>query len=125
MGIFSGNDVRTKTGTPAHELYNEVSAAPAAMSSARAALAMAAVRSWEASVRDAESAFLHASINKPGRPTCWVRLPNMWWPAEFHSSTPASTGAPLYEDPVVKLDKALYGHPEASELWEGHFATRL
>ena len=116
--VLAGDRVSTKSGSPAHALYTETSAAPAAMSSARAAIATAAVRSWQVTVRDAESAFLQASINKPGRPTMWVRLPRMWWPAEWFD---AQTGAPRFRDPVVQLERALYGHPEASALWEEHF----
>ena len=56
--VFQGSNVRTKTGTSATDLYEEVSNAPASFAAARAALGAAAWKGFDATVRDAESAFL-------------------------------------------------------------------
>jgi hypothetical protein len=120
-GVFAGNNVQTKTGTAAHELYTEVSNCPATMASARAVMAAAAVKGWDVTLRDAEAAYLQSSILGKGRPTCWVRLPRAWWPSTWFGPD----GAPLFRDPVVQLARALYGHPESGALWEQHLASIL
>ena len=120
-GVFAGNNVQTKTGTAAHELYTEVSNCPATMASARAVMAAAAVKGWDVTLRDAEAAYLQSSILGKGRPTCWVRLPRAWWPSSWFGPD----GAPLFRDPVVQLARALYGHPESGALWEQHLANIL
>ena len=71
----------------------------------------------EATLRDAEQAYVQSSIRGPGRPSCWVRLPRAWWPSSWFdrngeptlewfstfwtfalaSSTPRATAAALAE----------------------------
>ena len=76
--IFQGSNVRTKSGTSAADLFEEVSNAPASFAAARAALAVAALKGFSATLRDAETAYLQASIDTPTRnPTC-VELPRKW-----------------------------------------------
>jgi hypothetical protein len=65
--VFQGNDVRTKSGTSAVELYNEVSNAPASFTASRVVLGCAAVTKMRVSFRDALQAFLQASISGPKR----------------------------------------------------------
>ena len=38
-------------------------------------------------------------------------MPKWRWPAEWHG---------VYTDPVVLLELALYGHPDAGGCWERH-----
>ena len=43
-------------------------------------------------------------------PDIWIRLPKHKWPKSWSST----------EDPVVPLERNLYGHPLAGLLWEGN-----
>ena len=45
----------------------------------------------------------------------WIRLPRHKWPTSWSSM----------EDPVVPLERNLYGHPLAGLLWERQFGTLL
>ena len=56
--VFQGSNVRTKTGTSAAHLFGETSNAPASFAATRAALGLAAIRCFNASLRDAETAYL-------------------------------------------------------------------
>ena len=48
-------------------------------------------------------------------PDMWIRLPRHKWPKSCSSM----------EDPVVPLERNLYGHPLAGLLWERHFEKIL
>ena len=50
-------------------------------------------------------------IPKSKCPDIWIRLPRHNWPKSWSSM----------EDPVVPLERNLYGHPLAGLLWERHF----
>ena len=91
------------------------------MATVRAALAVAALRGFKPKARDATQAFIQARIDGPGRPKTWVRLPKSWWPDSWYDTQ----GHPLYYDPVVPLNRALYGHPESGALWDKHFKDIL
>ena len=119
--VFAGNAIQTSTGVPAHELFQEVSSAPAAMMTVRSLLAASAMRGFTPKVRDAAQAYIQSSIDGPDRPATWIRLPRAWWPAAWFDSK----GEPKFADPVVRLRKALYGHPEAGALWEKHLKRIL
>ena len=58
---------------------------------------------------DAIQAYIQAVLTGPA---CWVELPDDAWPAEIPFRT--------YRRPVVRLVKALYGHPDAGTMWEIH-----
>ena len=70
--VFQGSNIRTKTGTSAVDLFEEVSNAPASFAASRAALGVAVMRKLRASLRDAESAFLQALMDAENRiPRSW------------------------------------------------------
>jgi len=119
--VFAGNNISTASGVPAWELFQEVSQTPAAMVTVRSAMAVAALKGMEPKMRDAQQAYIQARIDGPGRPETWVRLPKQWWPASWFGPS----GEPLYRDPLVKLQKALYGHPESGALWDKHLGRIL
>jgi hypothetical protein len=124
-GVLAGNNIQSK-GTPAHELFTEVAQTPASLTSARAALAAGALKGHRGTVRDATTAYLQASLkthNLDGTaaPTQWVRLPKSWWPKAWFKED----GTPVFYDPVVRLKKALYGHPESEAIWDRHLGDRL
>ena len=54
-------------------------------------------------------------IPKSVCPDIWIRLPRHKWPKSWSS----------IEDPVVPLERNLYGHPLAGLLWERQFEKIL
>ena len=54
-------------------------------------------------------------IPKSECPDIWIRLPRHKWPKSWSSM----------EDPVVPLERNLYGHPLAGLLWERQFEKVL
>ena len=54
-------------------------------------------------------------IPKSECPDIWIRLPRHTWPKSWSSM----------EDPVVPLERNLYGHPLAGLLWEKQFEKIL
>ena len=54
-------------------------------------------------------------IPKSECPDIWIRLPKHKWPKSWSSM----------EDPVVPLERNLYGHPLAGLLWERQFKKVL
>ena len=76
--VFQGSNVRTKSGTSAHDLFEDVSNAPASFAAARAAVAVAVTKGFSANLRDAETAYLQAFIDTPTRTPTFVELPSEW-----------------------------------------------
>ena len=62
-----------------------------------------------------EDAPIFLKIPKSECPDIWIRLPRHKWPKSWSSM----------EDPVVLLERNLYGHPLAGLLWERQFAKIL
>ena len=54
-------------------------------------------------------------IQKSECPDIWIRLPRHKWPTSWSSM----------EDPVVPLERNLYGHPMAGKLWKRQFEKIL
>ena len=67
---------------------------------------------FRASMKDAPKLL---KIPKSECPDIWIRLPRQKWPKSWFSM----------EDPVVPLERNLYGHPLAGLLWERHFEKIL
>ena len=116
--VFDGRatHVKTNTGQSPVELYTEISQTPATMNAVRIALTFAAAHSLDVSVRDAQQAYIQAKIVRQGAPDTFIRLPRPWWPKGWHGK---------YRDPVCRLIKALYGHPESGAIWQVHLDVRL
>ena len=62
-----------------------------------------------------EDAHKLLKIPKSECPDIWIRLPRHKWPKPWSSM----------EDPVVPLERNLYGHPLAGLLWERQFENIL
>ena len=62
-----------------------------------------------------EDAHKLQKIPKSECPDIWIRLPRHKWPKSWSS----------IEDPVVPLERNLYGHPLAGLLWERQFEKIL
>ena len=62
-----------------------------------------------------EDAPMLLKIPKSECPHVWIRLPRRKWPTSFGE----------IEDPVVPLERNLYGHPSAGLLWKRQFEEAL
>ena len=67
---------------------------------------------------DAEMAYTQAEFRGP---TTWVGIPKEQWPASWFDSK----GQTLHRNPVCKLLRALYGHPDAGGIWARHCDDHL
>ena len=70
---------------------------------------------------DCESAYVQASL--PDDVVTYVYLPKEWWPDSWFYNN--DRNKPKYKNPVVRLRKALYGHPRAGDLWADKLAGVL
>ena len=61
-----------------------------------------------------EDAHKLLKIQKSECPDIWIRLPRQKWPKSWSS----------IEDPIVPLEKNLYGHPLAGLLWERQYEKK-
>ena len=119
--VFQGNNAQTVSGISPHELYKELSNSPASMAAARVAIGTCASYGGVPYVRDATQAYLQSYIDRPGCASTWVELPRAWWPESWFDEQ----GNPLYQRPLCKLIRALYGHPESGAIWEKHLGSVL
>lgn len=78
--VFQGSDIRTKTGTSAIELFEQVSNSPASFTALRGILSAAVLIGFQVSTRDAHQAYLHAKQHTATRIETWVSLPRDYWP---------------------------------------------
>jgi len=97
--LFQGNNVKDESYNPA--LFEELSSSPATLQAMKCVDAYGAFPGNATQQCDAEQAYIQAKLK--GTPT-WVRLPKEHWPPEWRGK---------YKDPVVKLNLALYGHPDS------------
>ena len=109
--VFQGNDVRDEYGNPA--MIENMGSSPANMESGRVNVTYGGVPGHKSTTSDAWSAYTQSKLLGP--PT-WGRLPEQFRPKEW---------AELYDDPVVRLDLSLYGHPAAGKYWEEHSKEML
>eukprot|EP00971_Amphidinium_carterae_P183811 3648649-Amphidinium_carterae.1 len=119
--VFQGNRITSISGTPAHELFKQLSNSPVTMSSARTAMAIGLINGRKVQLRDASQAYLQSWINTKEHTPTFIILPKEWWPDEWFDKQ----GKPLYHSPVCRLTKALYGHPESGAVWEKHLSKVL
>ena len=101
--VLGGHDVRDATGAAA--IFSDIGNTPSTMAACRIAIACAAADpTLKLLQSDCKRAYTQAKMTGP--PT-FVRLPKKWWPKHFYG----------IDDPVCRLDQALYGHPKAGDIW--------
>ena len=109
--VFQGNNVFDENSD--YALFAEMSSSPASMEGAKILDAFGSQPGYSKSQADAKSAYTQALFE--GVPT-WIRLPRNRWPKEWQKR---------YQDPIVPLLLALYGHPDSGGLWEKHFEKKI
>ena len=89
-------------------------AVPSTMSACRAILAAHAVTKDSVLLQsDCTKAYVQAPMK--GTPT-FIRLPKAWWPPHWVGK---------YRDPLCRLLRALYGHPDAGNHWADKIGEEL
>eukprot|EP00971_Amphidinium_carterae_P349324 6490962-Amphidinium_carterae.3 len=111
MIVLGGHAIHSATQ---HVDFQEVGIAAAAMESARTSMiaAFADRDGGESRVIqfDAPQAYLQASFLQKGCTPTWISIPRSWIP----DWVLRKVGSPCF-----KLHKALYGHPQAGNIWGG------
>ena len=88
--------------------FKETLNAPASFAATRAAIGVAAMRGFNASLRDAETAYFQAVIDSPTRIPTFVELRREWWPDSWFVDG-ALRQVPKHDRPHRRLLRALYG----------------
>ena len=110
--VLAGNNIKTASGQWA--MFQDIGAVPSTMSACRALLAAYAVtENGKLYQSDCIRAYIQALMK--GTET-FIRLPRAWWPAGWEMK---------YRDPLCKLLRALYGHPDAGNHWADKIAEEL
>ena len=111
--MLGGDWIQDEYGEVA--VFNSLSSNPATMEAAKHLHAYGLQKGYTLTLADAEQAYIQADLSDEPVQT-WVRLPEECRPPEWASK---------YHDPVVLLEKALYGHPRSGGLWEQHCEEQL
>ena len=111
-GVLLGNKVKNQNWEAA--FFQDLGNSPASFESSRWADFYGCVPGHSVKLADAIQAYIQASLTGP---PCWVELPSDAWPDDVDVSK--------YHRPVVRLLKALYGHPDAGTMWEKHCDTQV
>ena len=94
------------------------------MTAAKVMPVIARLPDCDGQAADAASAYTHVKMEDTPRllkipksecPDVWIRLPRLTWPKSWS----------IIEDPVVPLERNLYGHSLAGLLWERQFEEVL
>mgnify|MGYP003892569001 FL=1 len=110
--VFQGNQVKDQNWDVA--LFQDLGSNPATMDASRAADCYGCAPGHNVEVADAEQAYIQADLRGP--PT-WVCLPRDAWPEKWIKKG--------FRNPVCRLKKALYGHPDSGTFWEEHCENTL
>ena len=95
--VFQGNEVKDQDWNVA--LFQDMATAPATLEASRIANCYSCFPMNSIESRDVEQAYITAKL---GGPVTYVQLPKEFWTDDMHKM----------RCPVVRLDKALYGHKE-------------
>ncbi len=101
--VFQGNNVKDQDWQIA--LFDEMSSKPATLDASRISRIYSCFPDNSIEGRDVEQAYISAEMR--GTPT-WIVLPEELWTPEMKKM----------KCPVVKLEKALYGHKNSGAYWQ-------
>ncbi len=110
--VYRGDSARDEWGAAA--IYQELNASPTSIQAANATIAYGCFPGNKVTSADAVKAYVQAHLNSE-HPT-WVAVPPELQPASWRGK---------YKKPIVRLIKALYGHPESGAHWQAHFEKIL
>ena len=108
-GVVLGNQIKNQTSDAA--LFQDLGNSPAIFEASRWADFLRCLDGWDVQMADAAQAYIHATLL--GTP-CWIELPAEAVPEDDKGRWNQ------FKRPVVRLVKALYGHPDAGTFWEQH-----
>ena len=106
-GVLLGNQVKNQHWEAA--FVQDLGNSPASFEASRWADFFGCLPGHSVKLADAIQAYIQAKLKGP---LCWVELPTDAWPPEIQYWK--------FRRPVVRLDKALYGHPDSGTMWEQH-----
>ena len=106
-GVLLGNQVKNQHWEAA--FFQDLGNSPASFEVSRWADFYGCLPGHAVKLADAIQAYIQAKLKGP---LCWVELPTDAWPPEIQYWK--------FRRPVVRLDKALYGHPDSGTMWEQH-----
>ena len=89
-------------------MFQDLGSSPATLDAARTADAYGCFPDHDVEIADAVQAYIQARLKGAA---CWVCLPEEARPAHWKGK---------YRKPVVRLIRALYGHPDSGTMWEKH-----
>ena len=110
--VFQGNRVIDQNWEAA--IFQDLGSTPASMEAGKVADCYGCLPGHSTQQADAEQAYVQADLT--GKVT-WVALPPDQWPEAW-----VQEGK---QRPVVRLIKALYGHPDSGTMWERHCDKEL
>ena len=96
-----------------YAIFSEMSSSPASMEAAKILDAFGSQPGYSKEQADARQAYTQAAFT--GVPT-WLRLPKDRWPKGWKGK---------YNDPLVPMLLALYGHPDSGGIWETYFEKQI
>ena len=120
--VLRGDVVKDDPGS--YAVFTGQSSAASQMTTAKVMDIISRLRGCAGQAADAVSAYTQLKmedapkllkIPKSECPDIWIRLPRHKWPKS----------CPSMEDPVVLLERKLYGHPLAAPTWERQFEKVL
>ena len=121
--VLRGDSVKDDSGS--YAVFTEQGSSASQMTAAKVMDIISRLPGCDGQAADAVSVYTqvkmedaHNVIEKIPKSECpdiWIRLPKHKWPKSWSS----------VEDPVVPLERNLYGHPLAGLLWERQFEKVL
>ncbi|WP_288992890.1 hypothetical protein [uncultured Marinobacter sp.] len=112
--VFQGNRVVNQNWDVA--VFQDMGNSPATMDASRACDCYGCIPTHTVQCADAEQAYIQADLKGN---ECWITLPPDQVPASWKKKYPH------IRSPVVRLVKALYGHPDSGSFWEEHCDIRV
>ena len=107
--MLRGDIVKDDSGACA--VFTEQGSSASQMTAAKVMDVTARLPDGDGQAADAISAYHSGKVTKSECPKTWIRLPRHEWPKSWAN----------IEDPVVPLERNVYGHPFAGLLWERQF----
>ena len=120
--VLQGDIVKDDSGP--YAVFTEQGSSASQITAAKIMDVIARLPGCDGQVADAVSAYTQVKLEDASRllkipkaecPDDWVRRPRHTWPKSWSN----------IEDPVVPLERNLYGHPLAGFLWERQFEETL